>query len=269
VNVEANGLRFHLAEQGDGTAVLLLHGFPDTGEVWRFQMPALAEAGLRAIAPDLRGRGRSERPEGVEAYALPGLVADAVGLLDALGVERAHVVGHDWGAVVAWAVAALAPERVDRLVAMSVGFPGAVRPDRRALEQAWYRLLFLFPEAEEVLRSDDWFLFRILAEEAPDLERYVAELADPGALTAGLNWYRANLPVGVTAGTDTPRLPRVQASTLGLFGADDRYLTERAMVASAAYVDGSWRYERIDDAGHWLQLEQPERINELLVEFLR
>jgi pimeloyl-ACP methyl ester carboxylesterase len=269
VNVEANGLRFHVAEQGEGAPVLLLHGFPDTGEVWRLQLPALADAGLRAIAPDLRGRGRSERPDGVEAYALPELVADAAGLLDALGVERAHVVGHDWGAAVAWAIAALAPERVDRLVVMSVGFPGAVRPDRQALEQAWYRLLFLFPEAEEVLRRDDWFLLRTLAEGAPDLERYLAELADPGALTAGLNWYRANLPVGATPGVDTPSLPRVQASTLGLFGADDPYLTERAMLASAAYVAGTWRYERIDGAGHWLQLEQPERVNELLVEFLR
>jgi pimeloyl-ACP methyl ester carboxylesterase len=269
VNVEANGLRFHVAEQGEGPAALLLHGFPDTGEVWRRQLPAFAEAGLRAIAPDLRGRGRSERPEGVEAYALPELVADAVGLLDALEVERAHVVGHDWGAAVAWALAALHPGRVDRLVAMSVGFPGAVRPDRQALEQAWYRLLFLFPEAENVFRRDDWFLARILLEGAPDLERYLAEFADPAALTAGLNWYRANLPVDVTPGVDTPRLPRVQAATLGLFGADDRYLTERAMVASAAHVDGSWRYERIDRAGHWLQLEQPDRVNELLLEFLR
>jgi len=267
--VVANGLRFHVTEQGDGVPVLLLHGFPDTGDVWRRQLPALAGAGLRAIAPDLRGRGRSARPDGVEPYVLSELVADAVGLLDALGIERAHVVGHDWGAVVAWGVAALRPERVDRLAVLSVGFPGAVRPDRRALEQAWYRLLFLFPEAEEVMRRDDWYLARTLLEGAPDLETYLAELADPGALTAGLNWYRANLPVGVTPGTDSPRLPHVQAATLGLFGADDRYLSERAMIASADFVDGPWRYERIDDAGHWLQLEQPERVNELLLEFLR
>ena len=268
MNVEANGLRFHVAAQGSGPPVLLLHGFPDTGDVWRHQLPALAGAGFRAIAPDLRGRGRSERPEDVDAYAMRELVADAVGLLDALGIERAHVVGHDWGAAVAWAVAALAPERVDRLVAMSVGFPGAVRPDRHALEQAWYRLLFLFPEAEEVIRRDDWFLFRILFDGAPDAERYLADLADPAALTAGLNWYRANLPVGVTPGSDTPRLPHIQAATLGLFGAEDRYLTEAAMVASEACVNGPWRYERVDGAGHWLQLDQPGRVNALLLEFL-
>ena len=267
MNVQANGLRFHVTERGDGTPVLLLHGFPDTGDVWRHQLPALADAGFRAIAPDLRGRGRSERPEGIEAYALPELVADAAGLLDALDVERAHVVGHDWGAVLAWAFAALQPARVDRLVVMSVGFPGAVRPDRRALEQAWYRLLFLFPQAEEVMSRDGGYLSRILLEGAPDLTRYAAELAEPGALTAGLNWYRANLPVEGIPGTDAPRLPHVQAPTLGLFGVDDPYLTERAMVASADFVDGPWRYEPVE-AGHWLQLEQPERVNELLVEFL-
>src|SRR5438045_1734727 len=94
-----------------------------------------ARAGLCAIVPDLRGRGRSERPQGVAAYALPELVADATGILDAFGIDRAHIVGHDWGAALAWALAALAPERVDRLVVMSVGFPGAVRPDRKTLEQ--------------------------------------------------------------------------------------------------------------------------------------
>lgn len=268
MNVDANGLRFHVEDSGEGPAVLLLHGFPDTGEVWRHQAPALAAAGFRAIVPDLRGRGRSERPEDVEAYGLQHLVADAAAILDALGVERAHVVGHDWGAPVAWGLAAFAPDRVDRLVAMSVGFPGAARPDRRSLEQAWYRLLFLFPDAEEIVMRDDAFLLRTLFGDAPDAERYLAELSDPGALTAGLGWYRANLPAATLPGTDAPRLPRIQAPTLGMYGDGDPYLSERAMVASARYVDGPWRYERVEGGGHWLQLTQPERVNELLLEFL-
>ncbi len=266
--VEANGLRFHLADGGDGPPVVLLHGFPDTSAVWRHQVPALAAAGFRAIAPDLRGRGRSDRPADVDAYRLSNVVADVTGILDALGLERAHVVGHDWGAAAAWLVAALAPQRVDRLVAISVGFPGAARPDRRALEQAWYRLLFLFPEAEELLRQDDWYLLRELFGDAPDGERYLADLAEPGALTAGLNWYRANLPVSRLAGP-APQLPVVEAPTLGLFGAADPYLGEGAMLASETHVaQGRWRYERLADAGHWPQLEQTERLNELLLEFL-
>ena len=268
MTVTVNGLQFHVEETGEGPMVLLLHGFPDTGEVWRHQVPALAAAGFRAVVPDLRGRGRSERPGRVEAYALRELVADATGILDALGVDRAHVVGHDWGAALAWSVAALAPQRVDRLVVMSVGFPGAVRPDRRALEQAWYRLLFLFPQAEEVLLRDDAYLLRTLAAGAPDADRYVDMLADRDALTAGLAWYRANVPVEALPGSDAPELPPVAAPTLALFGESDPYLSERAMLASERFVTGGWRYERLSGAGHWFQLEQPERVNELLLDFL-
>jgi len=268
VSVTANGLRFHVEQTGDGPAVLFLHGFPDTGEVWRHQVPALAAAGLRTIVPDLRGRGRSERPQGVSAYALPELVADATGILDAFGIGRAHVVGHDWGAALAWAIAALAPQRVERLVVMSVGFPGAVRPDRKMLEQGWYRLLFLFPQAEELLLRDDAYLLRTLSAGAPDGDRYLDLLADPEALTAGLAWYRANSPVESLPGSDTPRLPPVAPPTLGLFGEDDPYLTERAMLASEKFAVGGWRYELLTGAGHWLQLEQPDRVNELLLEFL-
>ena len=268
MDVRANGLRFHVEQTGEGPAVLLLHGFPDTGEVWRHQVPALAQAGFRAVVPDLRGRGRSERPEGVEAYALSELVADASGILDALAVERAHVVGHDWGAALAWAIAALAPERVNKLVVMSVGFPGAIRPDRHALEQGWYRLLFLFAEAEEVLLRDDAYLLRILSAGAPDADRYLDLLTDPAALTAGLNWYRANSPVENLPGSDAPRLPPVAAPTLALYGEHDPYLTERAMLASKPFVTGGWHYQRINGAGHWFQLEQPEPVNELLLEFL-
>jgi pimeloyl-ACP methyl ester carboxylesterase len=268
LTVTANGLRFRVEQTGEGPAVLLLHGFPDTGDVWRHQVPALAAAGLRAIVPDLRGRGGSERPQAVAAYALPELVADATGILDALGVERAHIVGHDWGAALAWALAALAPERVDRLVVISVGFPGAVRPDRRTLEQGWYRLLFLFPQAEDVLLRDDAYLLRTLSAGAPDADRYLELLTEPEALTAGLAWYRANAPVENLPGADTPRLPPVAARTLGLFGVDDPYLSEGAMLASEKFVSGGWHYERLTGAGHWPQLEQPDRVNELLLAFL-
>jgi pimeloyl-ACP methyl ester carboxylesterase len=255
-------------ESGEGAPVLLLHGFPDAGDVWRLQVPALAAAGFRTLVPDLRGAGRTERPEAVEAYALTKLVADVTGIFDALGIERAHVVGHDWGAALAWSVASLAPDRVDRLVVMSTGFPGASRPDRRALEKGWYRLLFLFPEAEDVLLNDDGYLLRTLIAGAPDEDRYLALIEDRGALSSGLAWYRANISVRSLPGTDTPRLPPVAASTLALFGEHDPYLDEPAMLASERFVTGEWRYERLPGAGHWVQLEQPEHVNDLLREFL-
>jgi pimeloyl-ACP methyl ester carboxylesterase len=267
VDVTANGLRFHVEQTGEGRPVLLLHGFPDTGAVWRRQVPALASAGYRVVVPDLRGRGRSERPRKIEAYALPALIADVTGILDALKIDRAHVVGHDWGAALAWAVASLAPERVERLVVMSVGFPGAARLDRRGLEQAWYRLLFLFPEAEDVLLRDDAYVLRTLIADAPDADLYLEICDDREALSAGLAWYRANVPVESLPGSGKPRLPAVSAPTLALFGVNDPYLSEGPMLASERCVTGGWRYERFPEAGHWLQLEQAERVNELLLEF--
>jgi pimeloyl-ACP methyl ester carboxylesterase len=267
MTVEANGLRFHVLDEGAGSPVLLLHGFPDTSRLWRAQIAALTDAGYRAIAPDLRGRGASDRPEMVSDYALSAIVADVVGILDALEVERAHVVGHDWGAAVAWLVASLVPNRVDHLVAISVGFPGAARPDFEALQKGWYRLLILFEEAEELLRRDDWYLLRELLQGGGEGEdAYMASLAEPDALTAGLNWYRANLTVETLLGGR--ELPPVQAPTLGVFGANDLYLTERAMLASEAHVTGTWRYEKLEGAGHWIPLEATERLNELLLDFL-
>lgn len=266
--IETNDLRISLVDQGQGTPVVLLHGFPDTSSLWSAQVDALAAAGYRALAPDLRGRGASERPSAVAAYALPQIVSDVTGIMDQLGIERAHVVGHDWGAGVAWLLASLAPERVDRLVVISVGFPGAVRPKLETLQKGWYQLLFLFEgAAEELLRRDDWYLMRELLGNYPRLEQALTDLEEPEALTAALNWYRANVRVESLLSSGS-RLPAVRAPTLGIFGAGDPYLTERAMLASEERVEGPWRYERLEDVGHWVPLEAPGRLNELLLEFL-
>jgi pimeloyl-ACP methyl ester carboxylesterase len=255
--------------EGDGPAVLLLHGFPDSSRLWRHQIPALTGAGLRTIAPDLRGFGDSDKPEGVKQYAISRSVADMVAVLDELQVERAHVVGHDFGAVVAWAFAAYLPERVDRLVAMSVGHPatGAIRSiqDR---EMAWYQLLFQFEGlAEELAVRDDWRLLRDLFRDDGDIDQSVADLSRPGALTAALSWYRANLDPRFEL---TPRqpVPPVAAPTLGLWSSEDHYLAEHRMIRSAEHVTGPWRYERIDRASHWMQLDRPDLVNALLLEFL-
>ena len=253
---------------GEGPAVLLVHGFPDSRRVWREQVGSLAEAGFRVIAPDLRGFGESERPEGVEAYRATTVVGDLLELLDEQGIERAHIVGHDWGAGLVWVLAALHPERVLSLATLSVGHPSAAKP--RSLEswqKGWYQLLFLFEEAEELLLRDGARLLREWLADAPDTERYVEELSEPGVLTARLGLYRANLhPRGELH--DRP-LPPVAAPTLGLWSTGERYLTEEAMARSGEHVTGRWRYERIDDASHWLQLDAAERVNRLLLEHLR
>lgn len=264
-----DGVTLAVLDEGEGTPVLLLHGFPDSSHLWRHQIPALTAAGFRAIAPDLRGFGQSDRPEGVEDYRVTRSVADLVAVLDALGLERAHVVGHDWGAAVAWALASFVPERVDRLVALSVGHPAA--QGRRSIEQrekGWYQLLFQFTGvAEELVAREDWRLFRQFLRGAGDLDRYLSDLARPGALTAGMNWYRANLGPQMEL---APRrsVPPVTATTLGLWSTGDNYVLEEGMLRSAELVSGPWRYERIEDASHWMQLDAPERVNELILEFL-
>ena len=268
--IEANGLQFYVRDEGSGRPVILLHGFPDTGDLWRKQVPALVQQGFRAIVPDMRGRGRSSKPDAVSDYRLSSIVRDVTGILDALRIERAHVVGHDWGAPVAWLVAALAPERVDRLVAISVGAPGAAaRPTLEAFQKGWYRLLFLFEGvAEDVIQRDDWYLFRLFLAGAQDTDAYVKTLSEPGALTPALNWYRANLPVQALFGrTGGPQLPMVKADTLGIWSAGDLYLTEEAMTRSEQRVQGRWRYEQLGGS-HWVPIDQPDRLNRLLLEFL-
>jgi pimeloyl-ACP methyl ester carboxylesterase len=267
--ISGDGVELNVVEQGAGPAVLLLHGFPDSARLWRHQVPTLVDAGFRVVAPDLRGFGDSDKPQAIEAYGFAHLVADVLAVLDQLGVERAHVVGHDWGAAVAWALALLAPDRVDRLVAMSVGHPTAFR--ERSIAQrrlSWYMLLFQFEEAEALLRKDDWALAREWAASHPDVEQVLRELERPGALTAGLNWYRANLHPRGELGPQR-ELPKVRADTLGVFSTGDAFLTEAQLSESAHHVQGEWRYERIEGAGHWMMLEQPERVGALLLDFLR
>jgi pimeloyl-ACP methyl ester carboxylesterase len=182
---------------GEGPAVLLVHGFPDSRRLWRNQVGPLADAGFRVIAPDLRGFGESDRPQGVDAYRVTEVMVDLVELLDEHGVERAHVVGHDWGAGIAWVLAGLQPDRVASLVVLSVGHPGARFPRSiESRERAWYQLLFQFEEAEELLLRDDARLLREWLADAPDADRYVEELREPAALTARLGLYRANLHRG-------------------------------------------------------------------------
>ncbi len=268
--VRANGLRLAVVDEGAGPPVVLLHGFPDTAYLWRSQIEALVAAGYRAIAPDLRGRGGSDKPPRVEDYALPVIVQDVGALLDALGLERAHIVGHDWGAAVAWGVAMRLPARVERLVAISVPHPGTGgRPTLEQLQKGWYRLLFQFAGvAEELVQREDWYLLRVLLAGASDLERYIADLAQPGALTPALNWYRANLPPQRLLGSPRALAP-VQAPTLGIFRARDPYLAEDPMRRSGEFVAGPWRYEHFAESGHWIPRDEPERLNHLLLEFLR
>ena len=267
MRVNAGDAAIEYEVTGQGRPVILLHGFPDSGRLWRNQVPALADAGFHVIVPDLRGYGRSDKPEPVASYGLATLVGDVMAVLTDAGAERAHVVGHDWGAALAWLCASLAPERVDHLAVLSVGHPATFRRTLEQNQKSWYMLLFQYAGiAEQWLTADDWANFRRWALH-PDADAVIAELEAARSLTPGLNWYRANLPPESWVAPPLA-LPHVQAPAMGIWSTDDIALTEVQMTDSAQNVAGPWRYERIDGVGHWMQLEVPDRVNELLVDFL-
>jgi pimeloyl-ACP methyl ester carboxylesterase len=266
--VEVNGISLYVEEHGSGSGepVILLHGWPDSARLWRHQVPVLASRGFRVITPDLRGFGRSDRPADVAAYGLRNAVADVAGILDALGVETAHVAGHDWGAAVAWLTAAFLPDRVRKLVAISVPHPLAPRTLRQN-EMGWYQLFFQFQGiAEATIAHDDWAWLREFSRGDGDIGQAIADLSRPGALTASLNWYRANLAPRMPG--PPLSLPPVKAPTLGIWSTGDHYLDGERMVRSGSLIEGPWRYEQIENASHWVPLDAPDRINELLLAWL-
>lgn len=225
MRIDINGLSFSVVVEGpaDGPPVVLLHGWPDSSRVWRHQVPALTGAGFRVVAPDLRGFGGSDRPEGTAAYRVRLLCGDVLGILDTLGIGRAAVVGHDWGAALAWMLGSVfGPDRVDRLAVLSAGHPEALRtapPRQRQL--SWYVLLFQFEGvAERWLSADGWANFSEFcggADGYPDIEAAIAELSRPGALTASLEWYRANWTAESFVAPPLG-LPPVTCPTLGVWG---------------------------------------------------
>jgi pimeloyl-ACP methyl ester carboxylesterase len=268
MRADNDGIGIHYDVHGEGRPVVLLHGFPDTGRLWRHQVPALAGAGFRVIVPDLRGYGASDKPEDVQQYHMLVLASDVVAILEAEEIGRAHVVGHDWGAALAWTFATLAPDRADHLVAMSVGHPSSFRSGGfEQYEKSWYMLLFQFQGiAEQWLSGHDWANFRAWGRH-PDADAVIADLQASGSLTPGLNYYRANVAPESYV-TPPAKLPPIQAPTMGIWSSGDFALTEGQMLRSENHVAGSWRYERIDGPGHWMQLEAPEAVNELLLDFL-
>ena len=264
--VDVNGVGIEYQVTGRGRPVVLLHGFPDSGRLWRHQVTALAEAGFQVIVPDLRGYGRSDKPSEVEAYSLPLLAGDVMAVLADAGAERAHVVGHDWGAALAWAIASLAPGRVDHLAVLSVGHPSTFRRTLEQRQKSWYMLLFQFPGvAERWLTENNWA--NMIGAGHPDADQVIADMETNGSLVPGLNWYRANVGPETWVGPPV-QLPPVQAPTMGIWSTGDFALTEVQMTDSAENVAGPWRYERLDGPGHWLQLDAPDKVSALLLDFL-
>lgn len=263
--IAVDGVELNVLLAGEGEPVLLVHGFPDDHRVWRRQIDALVDAGYRVIAPDTRGCGESSVPPRVADYRVERLVDDLRALLDTLGIPRVRLVAHDWGAVIAWRFVIAHPGRVERFVALSVGHPTAY--GRAGLAQklrGWYVVFMqLRGIAEWLVTCGGWRLFRAFAGHDDEFPAWRASLSRPGRLSAAMSYYRAN--PGLLLGR---RFPPARVPVLGVWSSGDRFLTERQMTNSARHVQGDWRYERIEGASHWLQLDAPERLNPLLLAYL-
>jgi pimeloyl-ACP methyl ester carboxylesterase len=270
------GIKLHYVEAGEGPLVVLLHGFPEFWYAWRRQIPALAAAGFRVVAPDMRGYNLSDRPADWRAYDSDLLAADIAGLIGALGEQRAHVVGHDWGAVVAYVLAMRHPEVVERLAILNVPHPARMIDALRTLRQlrkSWYMFFFQLPGIPERLLARENFSFakRSLRAGSPgsfsdeDLERYVEAWSRPGALKGMINYYRAALRR--TPGSARAGIRPIAAQTLVIWGERDAYIGRELAEPSPQWVPNV-RVERLPQATHWVQHEAAEQVNELLVAFL-
>jgi len=260
-----NGLEMHVTIAGTGRPVLLLHGFPDSSKLWREVAPMLTDAGYRVIAPDQRGFGVTEAPSERSEYTIERIAADAIALLDTLGIERAAVIGHDWGAVIGWSLAGTHPDRFSCFAALSVGHPKAVqRAGLRQKLKSWYFALFLIPKfGETIVRACDFAAFRLMTRGDPEITNWRRDLARPGRLTAAMNWYRANLKTMAENEFPDARIP-----VLGLVGSDDVALGTEQMADSRGYAEASFDYAVIERAGHWMPLYAPEALAAHLLPFL-
>jgi len=276
--VLVNGVRLHYVEAGSGPLVLLLHGFPEFWYAWRHQIPALATAGFHVIAPDLRGYNLSSKPPGVDAYRMEAILGDVIGLMQQAGEERAVVVGHDWGGIIAWHLAIHHPQFVEKLIILNAPHPAAYWRELRSWRQllkSWYVFFFQMPGlSEQVLGAGDFDLVSRLLRRQPvhreaftpeDIRRYKQALARPGALTAALNYYRAlRHPEYRGRHEDAP----VHVPTLLLWGERDAYMSPRLTENLNVWVPNLC-VVRFPDVSHWVQNDAPERVNRLMIDFLR
>lgn len=272
--VEANGLRFEVAEMGQGDRLALcLHGFPELHYSWRHQMPLLAARGYRVWAPNLRGYGATSKPEGIENYAVPKLVADVAALIDTSGAKEVLLIGHDWGAAVAWAFAIGKVRPLTGLVILNVPHPACFARELKTWKQrrkSWYMFFFQIPWLpERILRQDDalWIrkAFRSSAVHKvlfPDsvLDVYARSAQRPGALTAMLNWYRAAMRGGMGRAR---KLPIIETPTLMIWGEQDVALDFDNVKGTENHVR-DFTLKTLPDASHWVQQDAPDEVNAIL-----
>jgi pimeloyl-ACP methyl ester carboxylesterase len=276
-HLQTNGITLHAVEAGpaDGPLVILLHGFPEFWYGWHHQIEALANAGYRVLAPDQRGYNLSDKPRRIFAYNLDELAADVVGLIDAMGREKAYLAGHDWGGAAAWRTAIKYPQRLEKVAILNAPHPKVMRwnllHNRAQRRKSWYIFLFQIPFLpERRMQRDNWKMGERALQRTSragtfsdaDIVLYRQAWSQPGAANGMLNWYRAALR------NRPKRVPsvRVTVPTLLIWGTKDRFLGRELAQPSIDLCDEG-KLVFIEEASHWVQHEEPQQINKLLLEF--
>jgi len=265
-SIAANGITLDVLEAGGGFPVILCHGFPELAYSWRHQLPALAAAGYRAVAPDQRGYSPRARPADVGAYRIDHLSSDVLAIADVLNAHRFHLVGHDWGSGPAWYIAGRFPERLKSVTSISVPHPkafaavynGEIPGDQK--EKSSYMDFFRMEgTAEDAMLPGmrDMFVAAGLGEEVADAHARI--VATREGLTGGLNWYRANH-------IEAMDVPDIEVPTLFIWSDGDIYLGREAAEATERFVKGPYRFEVIEGIDHWVPEKAPERVNQLLLD---
>ena len=274
-----NGVRLHYVTQGAGPLLILLHGFPEFWYSWRYQIPALAKH-FTVVAPDMRGYNESDKPAGVASYHIDRLTGDVEGLIHAFNEERAGIIGHDWGGGVAWAFAANYPHMTEQLVVLNCPHPGtfqkALQENRQQLRRSWYIFYFQIPWLPELglrlfRRRFIAQAFRGMAvrkEAFPDkeLHKYAEALETPGSARAAINYYRAAFRHRLRHGAI--HLPQISRPTLLIWGEEDTALGKELTYDMDEYFSDRFEIKYIPKCSHWVQQEQPEVVNQYLLEFL-
>ena len=277
----ANGIRIHYVTSGTGPLVVLLHGFPQFWYAWRYQIPELATQ-FKVVAPDLRGYGDTDKPPKVSDYRTSILADDIADLIKAIGYEKAHIVGHDWGGGIAWVLASKHPQVVDRLAVINCPHPKiflqALRSNPKQIKKSWYIFFLQLPFLPELLfrLSPKGILKRMLRDTSKrkeafsndDIEKYAKELMKPGALSAAINYYRASFRSISNAGERQNNDKSIEATTLLIWGEDDVALGKELTLGMDPLFKNAFRIHYIPNCGHWVNEEQPELINQVLMEYL-
>lgn len=269
--IDVGAVTLSVTIEGTGDPVVLLHGFPQFSYAFRHLISGLAVAGYTAIAPDLRGYHLSDRPADEDAYGIDHLVGDVLGLLDALGIERATILGHDWGGMIAYTFAFKHPERVSKLVILNAAHPELYRRGvghASQLLKSWYVFFFQLPELPEALITERAYFEQVMAKDAPHafpaevVDRYVDAMNLPGAATAAVSYYRCARKHGLRADGVIP------AKTLVIWGDEDDALSDALLVGLDQYVPNV-RVHHLAGASHWVAEDRPLEVATALIEFLQ